>query len=103
MRPVSFPSYHPRDLTELSTRQIANLATNDAGSLSLSEYAVAAIAPELAPNSFVENRSSRLEDDGDESTLNDVGGYIKEGRKGEQNCDVKRERRVSKWRRFMCL
>lgn len=32
--------------------KIPNLNTNDAGQLSLSEYAVLGIAPELAPNSF---------------------------------------------------
>ncbi|KAF4582536.1 hypothetical protein EYR38_002662 [Pleurotus pulmonarius] len=33
-------------------KEIPNLATNDAGQLSLSEYAVLAIAPELAPNTL---------------------------------------------------
>ncbi|CAE6478251.1 unnamed protein product [Rhizoctonia solani] len=35
-------------------KQITSLATNDAASFSLAQYAVLAIAPELAPNSFTE-------------------------------------------------
>lgn len=40
-------------------KQITSLATNDAASFSLAQYAVLAIAPELAPNSFVESRSTK--------------------------------------------
>ncbi|CAE6528731.1 unnamed protein product [Rhizoctonia solani] len=39
-------------------KQITSLATNDAASFSLAQYAVLAIAPELAPNSFIESRSN---------------------------------------------
>ncbi|KAF8598894.1 hypothetical protein BDV93DRAFT_526494 [Ceratobasidium sp. AG-I] len=38
--------------------QITSLNTNDAASYSLAQYAVLAIAPELAPNSFVESTPS---------------------------------------------
>ncbi|CEL59044.1 hypothetical protein RSOLAG1IB_12246 [Rhizoctonia solani AG-1 IB] len=40
-------------------KQITSLATNDAASFSLAQYAVLAIAPDLAPNSFSESRSIR--------------------------------------------
>lgn len=43
-------------LTTTIVYQIANVATNDAAQLSVNEYAVLAIAPELAPNSLVEER-----------------------------------------------
>ncbi|CAL1711031.1 unnamed protein product [Somion occarium] len=36
--------------------EIANLATNDAAQLSLNEYAVLAVAPELAPNNLVQDK-----------------------------------------------
>ncbi|CAE6439976.1 unnamed protein product [Rhizoctonia solani] len=40
-------------------KQITSLATNDAASFSLAQYAVLAIAPELAPNSFIGIRSNQ--------------------------------------------
>ncbi|CAE6369787.1 unnamed protein product [Rhizoctonia solani] len=40
-------------------KQITSLATNDAASFSLAQYAVLAIAPDLAPNLFSESRSIR--------------------------------------------
>ncbi|KAF7301879.1 Secreted protein [Mycena indigotica] len=46
--------------------EIANLATNDAAGLSLTEYAVLAIAPELAPNNL---RPSDSESGWDNSTI----------------------------------
>ncbi|PSR72858.1 hypothetical protein PHLCEN_2v11271 [Hermanssonia centrifuga] len=51
--------------------QIANLATNDAGQLSLNEYAVLAIAPELAPNSVAPNPA-----DWDRSTLRSIAATV---------------------------
>ncbi|PFH45838.1 hypothetical protein AMATHDRAFT_157669 [Amanita thiersii Skay4041] len=68
-------------------KEIPNLATNDAGQLSLSEYAVLAIAPELAPNTVAS--TSLLPKDSDETTL---AGSGKMG-----------EKKHSGWRRWLCL
>lgn len=76
-----------------------NLATNDAASLSLSEYAVIAIAPELAPNSFV--AESRVEE-WDHSTL---GGSIDEKAAEKEGEEERREEKGKgpMWKRMLCL
>jgi len=47
--------------------QIENLATNDAAQLSLSEYAVLAIAPDLAPSGVATDK-----DKDDDSTIAEI-------------------------------
>jgi len=72
--------------------EIPNLATNDAGQLSLTEYAVLAIAPELAPNSVKEWDQSTIagsEQDKNEKTNASVDG----------DAQGKKKRF---WRRLLC-
>ncbi|RDB17472.1 Uncharacterized protein YetA [Hypsizygus marmoreus] len=73
--------------------EIANLATNDAGQLSLSEYAVLAIAPELAPRSL----SSTEEREWDQSTV------AEDDRKEGKGASPSRATKRSIWRRLTCL
>ncbi|TFK41764.1 hypothetical protein BDQ12DRAFT_678450 [Crucibulum laeve] len=73
--------------------EIPNLGTNDAGQLSLSEYAVLAIAPELAPNTLISN------DEWDTST-------IAEKEQDTETPTRKEDRKASKsplWKRLICL
>ncbi|KAF8985789.1 hypothetical protein BDQ17DRAFT_1415302 [Cyathus striatus] len=73
--------------------EIPNLATNDAGQLSLSEYAVMAIAPELAPgSSFIEN----VDWDGRSSTV-----ATEETSEKEEYAVKKRKGKA--WRRLLCV
>lgn len=74
--------------------QIVNLATNDAASLSLSEYAVIAIAPELAPNSLAARMAGQIE--WDRSTL---GGSVNE-KEGAEESQQQGKSRI--WR-MLCL
>ncbi|KAG5652692.1 hypothetical protein H0H81_004077 [Sphagnurus paluster] len=77
--------------------EIANLATNDAGQLSLTEYAVLAIAPELAPNSISSLDPPSL-DDAREWDRSTVAGS--ETEKGEE-LPFKRGKNIKAfWRRL---
>lgn len=77
-----------------------NVNTNDAGSLSLSEYAVLAIAPELAPKSLVGNQ---VEDhEWEQSTVaEEVSVIEKEGANVGLEAEEKKKRKL--WRRLVCL
>lgn len=79
--------------------QIVNLATNDAASLSLSEFAVLAIAPELAPNSIL---AGGAKTEWDRSTL---GGSVaeKEGARGKESAEKKQNGKAAAWKRVLCL
>ncbi|KAG6816481.1 hypothetical protein H0H87_005686 [Tephrocybe sp. NHM501043] len=82
--------------------EIVNLATNDAGSLSLSEYAVMAIAPELAPDSFA--FISDEEKDWDRSTIaaSELGRKENVGESIE--ADMGRTSNGKRhWKRFLCM
>jgi len=75
--------------------EIENLATNDAAHLSLSEYAVLAIAPNLAPNNFID-----VVLDEDETTITSSDRKsaklsLTELRKGQSG--------GKKWKRLFCL
>ncbi|KAG9218199.1 hypothetical protein CCMSSC00406_0005880 [Pleurotus cornucopiae] len=77
-------------------KEIPNLATNDAGQLSLSEYAVLAIAPELAPNSL-----SALSTHSISETSTVAEDPIHEKHTGG---DVHRKTGIMQfWKKFMCL
>ncbi len=85
---VDFWTIHSDDFL-----QIENLATNDAAHLSLSEYAVLAIAPDLAPNNFANAAA-----DGDETTL---AGSDKSLTRSTQ---VRKGQSAGKnWKRLFCL
>ncbi|KAG6864673.1 hypothetical protein C0991_007948 [Blastosporella zonata] len=76
--------------------EIANLATNDAGSLSLSEYAIMAIAPELAPNSLASIVGAEKES-WDQATV--------AGSEDDQKlAGIEKGKKVTRiWRRLLCL
>ncbi|KAF8068032.1 hypothetical protein FPV67DRAFT_1168676 [Lyophyllum atratum] len=78
--------------------EIANLATNDAGQLSLSEYAVLAIAPELAPNSL------EFEDQlSDQSTVAGSGSEPDDKQKADVPGDGGIKGTAKQfWRRLLC-
>ena len=80
--------------------QIVNLATNDAASLSLSEFAVLAIAPELAPNSFGAPAEGLVgpRGDWDQSTLE---GSVRENEAGEK--EEGRKGRTVMRKRMLCF
>ncbi|KAL0958188.1 hypothetical protein HGRIS_000351 [Hohenbuehelia grisea] len=87
-------------------KEIPNLATNDAGQLSLSEYAVLAIAPELAPNSLTSaagDVDTGMSSEWDRST---VGTAHEHGDKAETS-SVDSEFASStvrrSWRRWACF
>ncbi|KAJ7180335.1 hypothetical protein C8R43DRAFT_1084277 [Mycena crocata] len=72
--------------------EIPNVATNDASGLSLAEYAVLAIAPELAPNNLQET-------DWDRSTIATQEAPIGEKSGPADN----KSRKKNVMRRFLCL
>ncbi|PPQ78283.1 hypothetical protein CVT25_011742 [Psilocybe cyanescens] len=76
--------------------EIPNLGTNDAGQLSLSEYAVLGIAPELAPNSFRPVSFTLHSDIWDGSTTAEDQGEL------SSKESKKRARNVS-WRSLICF
>lgn len=71
-----------------------NLATNDAAHLSLSEYAVLAIAPDLAPNDLLESR------EGDEAT---VVSFDKNLPAVPEDSGLTKKGSSGKWRRLLCF
>ncbi|KAJ8514833.1 hypothetical protein ONZ45_g7662 [Pleurotus djamor] len=79
------------------TVQIPNLATNDAGQLSLSEYAVLAIAPELAPSSLSSERCLPRASfaESERATLVAPNGM-------DSKLSIRSARKTS-WRRFLCI
>ncbi|KAJ8073355.1 hypothetical protein PM082_011627 [Marasmius tenuissimus] len=78
--------------------EIPNLNTNDAASVSLSQYAVLAIAPELAPN--LQSRHDDIQDrESLKSTLHDPTEFRKE----EVSDAVSTEVRTGRWKRWLCL
>ncbi|KAF8157140.1 hypothetical protein B0H34DRAFT_849173 [Crassisporium funariophilum] len=83
--------------------EIPNLGTNDAGQLSLSEYAVLAIAPELAPNNLKAIRVAETE--WDEMTAADIS--IDEADQGKREAHtrpkISRKTSESPWRTWLCL
>ena len=100
--------------------QIADVATNDAAGLSLTQYAVLAIAPQFAPNSFISAdlpvlRSSAHTAEGDEATLNGTATIIsadedvneKRGAKLESSAHAaasdERKKTRALWKRALCL
>ncbi|KAF8970077.1 hypothetical protein BDZ97DRAFT_1652716 [Flammula alnicola] len=85
--------------------EIPNLGTNDAGQLSLSEYAVLAIAPELAPNTFDAIPFGHLhKNDWDASTAAEVDvGDEEQAREKILDSLHKKKRRPASWRSLLCF
>ncbi|KAF4616545.1 hypothetical protein D9613_008386 [Agrocybe pediades] len=80
-------------------REIPNLGTNDAGQLSLSEYAVLAIAPELAPNSLTsEGRPSW-----DEASTTDVGNDPEWDENEKADAPRGRRKMSLPWKSMLCF
>jgi hypothetical protein len=69
------------------------LATNDAAQLSLSEFAVLAIAPDLAPNEVVDSR------EGDEATVVnfDKNPIV------PKDSDLTEKVSSGKWKKLFCI
>ncbi|KAG6815051.1 hypothetical protein H0H93_011143, partial [Arthromyces matolae] len=76
--------------------EIANLATNDAGALSLSEYAVMAIAPELSPNSF-----SSMTEEWDQSTIAEYDHTDKKSEEYEIKEHLTMRKKGRNWRKLL--
>lgn len=86
--------------------QIANIATNDSSALSVSQYAVLAIAPELAPTSFVpmDSVSESLAETSTVATSTPslpLAGKLPE--KLEKECVDHRVKRTGAWKRLLCF
>lgn len=86
--------------------QIANIATNDSSALSISQYAVLAIAPELAPTSFaaLDSISESLAETSTVATSTPslpLAEKIPE--KTEKECVDHRVKRNGAWKRLLCF
>ncbi|KAL0579652.1 hypothetical protein V5O48_002348 [Marasmius crinis-equi] len=81
--------------------EIVNLNTNDAASLSLAEYAILAIAPELAPNFHLQSRGRDDEDEDRESTRSTLRDSSSSGQCKFSEKSVKTSGK--KWKRWICL
>ncbi|KAF7761871.1 CAZyme family PL26 [Agaricus bisporus var. burnettii] len=76
--------------------EIVNLATNDAAHLSLSQYAVLAIAPDLAPNEVWDSQ------EGDEATIVNFDKNILK-LPGDSDLPKQRQRSSGKWKKLLCM
>lgn len=73
-----------------------NLATNDAAHLSLSQYAVLAIAPDLAPNEVWDSQ------EGDEATIVNFDKNLLK-LPGDSDLPKQRQRSSGKWKKLLCM
>ncbi|PBK94821.1 hypothetical protein ARMGADRAFT_67922 [Armillaria gallica] len=78
--------------------EIPNLSTNDAGQLSLTEYAVLAIAPEFAPNTARLTVENKQQEDWDRSTLASEKGEVIDKETSTNSTGKKRG-----WRMLLCM
>ncbi|KAF9256383.1 hypothetical protein L218DRAFT_217472 [Marasmius fiardii PR-910] len=82
--------------------EIQNLTTNDSASLSLAEYAVLAIAPELAPASRIRELRDRKDEEGDSQTL--CGSVELKSSGVDHRASVNGPSSSTKqWRKWLCL
>ncbi len=84
--------------TRLIFYQIPNLATNDAGQLSLTEYAVLAIAPQFAPNTARLTVENKQQEDWERSTLASEKGEVIDKETSTNSTGKKRG-----WRMLLCM
>ncbi|EIM83855.1 uncharacterized protein STEHIDRAFT_62271 [Stereum hirsutum FP-91666 SS1] len=86
--------------------EIVDLATNDTAALSVSQYAVLAIAPEFAPNSFVP-QDSITESLAETSTVASLRASSPLDEKSTRKIKIdnaeRKEKKSGAWKRLLCL
>lgn len=78
------------------------MTTNDSASLSLSEYAILAIAPELAPDDLAETKMLSILDE-DASTLGGSSFEVKPENKLKGECGGSTALSVKLWKKLFCV